>query len=708
MSTMATLPPAAPPHRSERELDSLYYAHVLWRSRLLVLAAALGGLGLAILAGEVQTPVYRARTLLQVAPPTPTSMNVTDALVMTGSVVRERQFFNTQINVLYSQALAEHVIERLKLADQPPFKGSLEPAGLFVGHLEVEPIPETFVIEVRIFHSDPNDAALWANTLADVYMDYSIEGQVEAAKRAYNWVNERLAETQRTMQDAQDKLLKSYQAQAMFVPDGGVSAVNSSISKLNDDYVEAQARRIGLEAELQEVADMRRRGRSMDSLPRVATDPTMLELAGKRDALRVDVSRLKEKYKQAHPEVQKLQLQIDQINKTREARALQIEEGLRAEYRQLQRREAELRAAMEAQKSAAVAQSRKLTELESLKKQADSANNLYTVLLQKLNDTNIASSIQNSNVRLLDRAAVPSVPVSPRKHRMAFFGTVVGLLLGAAYVLLKDYVANTIKDAEDVERYLHIDLLAVIPRYSREDIQVATEAYQALRTALLFARKAEHGQVVLVTGTAPGEGKTHTLLNLAKLLAVSGESTVVLDGDLRRPMLHQRLGLVRDPGLTDVFTRGTDLSSLLRLTRVKNMSALTAGPLPPNPPALLARADLVTHLEQLRRQFRWVLVDSPPLASVTDALLLARHADLAVLVIQQNKVDKKVVKRSLAALRRVTPHVLGAVLNAVDMKGSGYGYYYYSPRLTEKPRLAKGPRRNGPSAKVEMGDAPLI
>ena len=141
------------------------------------------------------------------------------------------------------------------------------------------------------------------------------------------------------MQDAQDKLLKSYQAQAMFVPDGGVSAVNSSISKLNEDYVEAQARRIGLEAELQEVADMRRRGRSMDSLPRVAADATMLELTGKRDTLRVDVSRLKEKYKQAHPEVQKLQLQIDQINKTREARALQIEEGLRAEYRQLQRRE---------------------------------------------------------------------------------------------------------------------------------------------------------------------------------------------------------------------------------------------------------------------------------------------------------------------------------------------------------------------------------
>jgi polysaccharide biosynthesis transport protein len=705
MTTMPT-PIQAPP--SERELDAHYYASLLWRSRLLLLAAVLGGLALAILAGEVQTPVYRARALLQVAPPTPTSMNVTDALVMTGSVVRDRQFFNTQINVLYSQALAEHVIERLKLADHPPFKNALEPAGLFLSHLEVEPVPETFVIEVRIVHQDPNEAALWANTLADVYMDYSIEGQVEAAKRAYDWVSERLSETQRTMQDAQDKLLKSYQAQSMFVPDGSVTAVASSISKLNDDHVEAQKRRIALEAELQEAADMRRRGRNVDSLPRVAADSMMLELTAKRDALRIDLSRLKEKYKQAHPEVQKLQLQIDQINKTRDARAVQIEEGMRAEYRQLQRRESELQVAMEAQKSQAVAQSRKLSELESLKKRADSANNLYSVLLQKLNETNIASSIQNSNVRLLDRAAVPSSPVTPRKGRLALLGTVMGLLLGVAYVLVRDYMANTIRDAEDVERYLHLDLLATIPRYSREDVHVATEAYQALRTALLFAGRAELGQVVLVTGTAPAEGKTHTLLNLAKLMAVSGESTVVLDGDLRRPMLHQRLGLPRDPGLTDLFTRNADLSTLLRLTKVKNMSALTAGPLPPNPPALLARPDLAALLDRLRRQFRWVLVDSPPLASVTDALLLARVADIALLVIQQNKVDKRVVKRNLASLRRVNPQVLGAVLNSVDMKDGGYGYYYYTPRISEKAPPARGARPNGSAVKPERNDAPLI
>ncbi|HSB60412.1 MAG TPA: polysaccharide biosynthesis tyrosine autokinase, partial [Vicinamibacteria bacterium] len=695
-----TLPAASAP--TDRGLDARYYADLLWRSRVLVTAAVVGGMGLGLLAAEVQTPQYRSRALIQVAPPSPTSIGVADALVGTGSFVRDRQFFNTQFSVLSSRELARRVVDRLKLTEQPAFRGSSDPAGVFLDHLEVEPVPETLMMELRVTHPDPGDAALWANTLAEVYIDDSIGGQVEAARRAYDWVSERLAETQKAMQEAQDKLLKSYQGQEIFVAEGSVSAVASSIGKLNDDHVQAQARRIALEAELREVAEMRRRGQSLETLPQVAADPIFQDLAGKLEALKIDLSRLTEKYKQAHPEIQKVERQVEQIRKAREARALQIEQGLRTEHRQVQRREAELREAIEAQKGQVVAQSRKLTELESLKKQADSANNLYTVLLQKLNETNIAASIQNNNVRLLDRAVIPTSPFLPRKRRMSLLGALAGLVLGAGFVLLRDYLASTIRSAEDVERYLHLEMLAAVPRYGKDNQQMATEAYQTLRTALLFARKGTLGQVVLVSGTAPGEGKTTTLLNLAKLLAVSGEGVVVLDGDLRRAALHRRLDLQREPGLTDLFTRGADLDAVLQPTRVKNLFAVTAGPLPPNPPALLGRAEVETWLAQLRRHFRWVLIDSPPLASVTDALLLARHADLTLLVVQHDQVDKKVIKRSLHALRKATPSVLGAVLNAVDVKAPGQ--YYYYPQDKAAPGEAK--RRRG-ALPAGVRDAPV-
>ncbi len=250
---------------------------------------------------------------------------------------------------------------------------------------------------------------------------------------------------------------------------------------------------------------------------------------------------------------------------------------------------------------------------------------------------------------------------------------------------------------EEVERYLHLDLLAAVPRYENEADSLATEAYQNLRTALLFARRDERGQVVLVTGTAPQEGKTTTIVNLARLLAGAGEKTVVVDCDLRRAQLHQRLGLAREPGFTDFFVRHEPVSALLRPASIANLFALTAGPLPPNPPALLARKALGGLLDDLRGEFDWVLIDSPPLASVTDALLLARHADIAVLVIQHNKVDKRLVKRAVAALRKVTPNLLGAVLNVVDVRARSYHYYYYAQREGARHRHGTSPSGEGPA-----------
>ena len=700
-----------------RDLEIRYYVELLWRRRILLTTAAIGGLALGVLAGELQVPRYEARTLLQVMPPNPTSLNVTDALVSTGNPVRDRQFFNTQLNVLHSRAIAERVVDRLKLKQS--FAGAADPVGAFLGTVAVEPVPETYVVEVRITHNDPKDAALWANTLADIYMDYSIEGQVEAAKRAYKWVNERLAETQVGMQQAQDKLLKNQQGQDLFVPEGSVSAITTSITKLTEDHIQAQARRIELEAQLGEFQEARKRGRGTDAIPQVRDDAVVTDINGRIQQLTLELARLREKYKEGHPEVQKVQVQMQQLRKDRDARVSQIEEGLRAEYRQLQRKELELKATIEEHKGRAADQSLKMTELESLKKQADSAAGLYTVLLQKLNETNIAASIQNNNVRLLDRAVVPSAPVWPRKRQIALVGLLGGMLLGAGFVLLRDALDNTLKDADDVERHLHLELLASIPRYTKDDATLATEAYQNLRTALLFSRRGEDGQVVLVTGTAPGEGKTTTLLNVAKLLAVSGESVVVVDCDLRRANLHLRLNLPREPGFTDYFVKSVDITTLVRSAKIPNLSVISAGALPPNPPAILARPELATALAQLKRQYRWVLVDSPPVAAVTDALLLAQRADSTILVVQQNKVDRAMVKRALIALRKATPNVIGAVLNAVDVKTKGYyGYAYYGSRRDSKDpkdpkdkrtgRSSPGGRSQSAAPHPEVTDAPLV
>ena len=170
-----------------------------------------------------------------------------------------------------------------------------------MSYVQVEPVPETFVVEVRVTHPDPKEAALWANTLGDLYVDYSIEGQVEAARRAYRWVTERLTETQEDMQKAQDKLLKSYQGQDLFVPEGSVSAITTSITKLNEDFVQTQGRKITLQSELMEFAGMRARGRDLDAVPQVASDATVLDLNGKLQGLNLELLRLKESTRRRTP-----------------------------------------------------------------------------------------------------------------------------------------------------------------------------------------------------------------------------------------------------------------------------------------------------------------------------------------------------------------------------------------------------------------------
>jgi succinoglycan biosynthesis transport protein ExoP len=381
-------------------------------------------------------------------------------------------------------------------------------------------------------------------------------------------------------------------------------------------------------------------------------------------------------------------VQMQQLRADYDSRVTRIEEGLRAEHRQLQRREAELQQAIDGHKTRAAEQSRKLTELDSLKRRADSAAGLYGVLLQKLNETNIATSIQNNNIRLLDRAIVPTTPFWPRKQRIALIALAIGLLLGAGWVLARDALDDTLKNADDVERHLHLEVLAAIPRYDAGDAKLATEAYQNLRTALIFARRAGSGHTVLVTGTAPGEGKTTTLLNLARLLAVSGESVVVVDCDLRRANLHVQLDVPREPGFTDFFVESLEPFAIVRATRFPGLSVIPSGRLPPHPPALLARPELGTLLGALKAGYRWVLVDSPPVAAVTDALLLAPHADSTLLVVQQNKVDRATVKRAAGALRKITPNLLGVVLNAVDIKTKDY--YGYSDYEAKGAQLAPG------------------
>jgi len=675
---VATILPTGTGAQSESAIDFRYYGNLLWKSRAFLVTATALGLALGLMVAFAQTPEYRASVMVQIDPPAPTFMSVQEALA--GSYWQNADFYNTQFRVLRSGALGDKVLAQVKLKD--PKSDDRNAGAQFMEHVSVEPVPESRLVLIHVTHRYPQEAALWANTLADVYIEDVISTRVEAARKAYEWLQERLGATQKSMREAQDRLFKSYQTQDLFVPEGSVSSMASSIQKLTGDLIDAQARRISLEAALKQIAQLREASQPLDAVPQFAADPSIVSLNAQIAQVSNELARLRQQFKEGHPEIQKLLLQVEQAQKAKDKQGAQIVAAMRAEYEQLQKREGELRGAIDTEKAQAASQSRKAAELDALKKEAESAKGLYDVLLQKLNETDIAASVRSNNVSVVERAAPPTSPIRPNKKRIAAIAGFLGLLVGVGLVLARDYLDNTIKDPEEIERYLHLDLLAAVPQYDEENVHFVTEAYQNLRTALIFGRKDERGQIVLVTGTVPQEGKTTTLVNLGKLLASSGEKTVMVDFDLRRGQLHSRLGLTREPGATNFFVNHEDLDALVRPTRVPNLFALTTGPLPPNPPAVLTRPSMSDFLDRLRGHFSWILLDSPPLASVTDAQLLARYTDITTFVVQYNTADKKLIRRHLTALRKVTNTVLGAVLNAVNVRAKGY-YYYYYPHDTE-------------------------
>lgn len=290
-------------------------------------------------------------------------------------------------------------------------------------------------------------------------------------------------------------------------------------------------------------------------------------------------------------------------------------------------------------------------------------------------------------------------------------GVLLGLLLGIGTVFFLDYLDNTVRTSDDVEHYLHLPLLAIVPKEGPETEGAVREAYQTLRTGLLFSRKNPAQNVILFTSAGPQEGKSCTTINLAKTMASAGERVVILDCDLRRPTVHQRLAIERDRGITNYIlsSEGEDWSKYVKATDRPNVYAITCGPIPPNPAEVFAHERFKGLLALLRARFDWVFIDSPPVVSLADAVLLASLSDMIAMVIKHNENDKDLIRRCIHNIRRVNPNVIGAVLNNVVLGKTHYkdyyyvGYYYYGEGTEKKGRRT----RRAPSGSPPPQQAPV-
>jgi capsular exopolysaccharide synthesis family protein len=388
---------------------------------------------------------------------------------------------------------------------------------------------------------------------------------------------------------------------------------------------------------------------------------------------------------------------------------------------------------LDQQKTASNTMSEKLVQYNILKREAEANKTLYDGLQTKLKEAGISVGLKSSNIRVVDPAMIPSTPARPAKARNIALGFLVGLVGGIGLALLREYLDNTVKTPDDVETLARLPSLAVVPAFGEgpnasrrtgflkttssngfdKRIELVaqhlpksqvSEAFRALRTALLLSQPDRPPQVLLVTSALPREGKTTAAANLAVTLAQLGDKTVLVDGDLRKPGIGRllNLGNGKYAGLSS-YLAGVSTLDLVTVPHpsIPNLAAIPTGPLPPNPADLLSSHRLTEAIAELRTKYKFIVIDSPPIMAATDAVILSVQTDGVLLVVRSGETPKEAFTRARDLLISVKSHLLGVVLNAVDSSAPdyyySYRYYPYSYGYGPQEHLEPGSEEDSPA-----------
>jgi succinoglycan biosynthesis transport protein ExoP len=498
--------------------------------------------------------------------------------------------------------------------------------------------------------------------------------------------------------------------------------------------VEVESKRVEAETRYKQAMALAGTPDMLDSIPEVLNNDLIREIKSMEVELYKRMSELSKKYGQKHPRMLAIESELKTLQKRRTQEVNRVIKSLGNEYKVALAKENSLKAALAKQKKESLELNKKAIEYSVLRREAESARHMYELLIKRFRETSLTEDMRTGNIRIIDRAEVPRYPVKPKKRLNILLAIIVGLVTGIGLTFFFDYLDNTVKIPEDVKQYLKIPYLGSSPLFSakgkgnpEEDTNpelvtlhspksTASESYRGIRTSILFSSAESAPQVILITSAGPLEGKTITTANLAVTMAQPGSKVIILDCDMRRPKMHKVFGMARDQGLSNLLAGSSDMDKSIFHTQVPNLDIIPCGPIPPNPSEMLGSARMATLLNDLRKQYTHILIDSSPSTAVTDAVVVSKSVDGVVLVIRAGATAREIVKNGIAQFEAVGARILGAVLNAVDVGRDSYYYYqyyyYYYGEDGERKRKSRRKKRSksryyyGDEEKVQETDQP--
>jgi len=673
------------PGTEEKQAHLRDYWRVVWQGRWMALTIALVVATLVAVTTFLQTPIYRAIARVEIQPrPKSISPNADFSQMGTTSWnwMAEEKYINTQLQVVRSRAVSRAVIADLGLDGSPAIASLSDPAGWLASRIKLEMLLDTYVLEVSIEDAEPRMAQLLSNSIARIYIDMNEETAREKTRAVIEELENQLDPVREEIKKLETRRAQYVRDSQFYDPTASESARERALGQLQEELTAIRISRGSREATFRAIEELERRGDSYQELPQVANDPVIQALNTQAFSLEKEIEKSSLSYRAKHPKIMAARTELDDIHRQLQLETAKVIGKIKTEYAIDKRREDDLLNQLARVREEGVDLSEASTRVTMVDTELKEARRIHDLIMSQMKDITLNQQTLMNNVRLMDEAIVPKSPVRPRKLLNMAAGILLGLILGVGTVFFVDYLDNTIKSTDDVENVLNVPLLSVVPKIRKDTSTAIKEAFQTLRTSILFASKARSLKLLLVTSSGPGEGKSSTIASLARTLASAGDRVVLMDADLRRPTVHGRFEVLRDGGLTNYLMGREGGSSWQRYLKdvpgSDNLKIMTCGPIPPNPVELFGSARFKELLDELRQSFDWVLIDSPPVAALADSVVLASMTDMVVLVIRHNDNDREMIRRSVKQIREVNANLVGAVLNNVDLKRASYKDYYYS------------------------------
>ncbi len=669
-------------------------------------------------------PRYRAKATVLIQDERSTSMTNLSANER-GYWEDPEPYFNTQFQILRGRALGRRVVERLDLVNrgipaasrtdvlgavgalrgkitralgsdpaagaQPGTIDPTEPEALsatiaaFLGGVNVSPIKGTRLVEVSYDSTDAQFAATAVNTLVEEYVAQNLDLRLRNIEGQLEFLTEELGKQQAKVKAAESAMSDYKTDQNALSLDERRNIVDDQLKQTSDALTRARTDRLEKEALYNQIKDFGGDSPGVDSFPAVATSPMVVSLRQQLTALEAERAKNAHRGPQ-HPEMQKLTSQIESARQQLQAERSKVLESIRNEYRGAVANERSLASALEGQKGSAMDLDRKSASYTVLQREAASEREVYQTLLQQEKELRVIRNSRANNVQLLDAAEVPKVPYVPNRRRDLLLSFVLSLTLGVGLAFVLEYLDDTVKTPDGVTRRLKLPLLGLVPAVRDGQSPFLSgsvphdfgEAFRSLRTSLVFTNTGQQTRIVGVTSTQPLEGKTTTACNLALVLAYGGARVLLVDADMRRPGLHRTMRMQNTLGLSHVLTGQARVRQVIRPTSEPNLLVITAGHPPPNPSELLGSERMQQLLAHLARgPFEWVIIDTPPVLAVTDAVLIAPQTHGYVFVIGSEMTRAAHAERAIELLQASQQPIVGAVLNRVDFDRNKYYYSRY-------------------------------